>query len=113
MDTSNHLIKEKPVLFYASRCGKCRILSQLVVWSSFHTIERIPIESQAVEEFCQQHPEARGQLVLFHQSFRKGKFLIGNWVYLAVPWLILKTWLAISFFKVKTLADSVSLNSKG
>ncbi len=106
MAPSNQLIKDKPLLFYAGRCGKCRILSQLVVWSSVHTIERIPMESEVLEEFYQTHPEARGQLVLFHKSFRKGKFAIGNWVYLAVPWLIMKTWLAITLFKVKTLADS-------
>jgi len=111
MDTSNQLIKEKPLLFYAGRCGKCRILSQLVVWSSFHAIERIPIESQVAEEFYQKHPEARGQLVLFHQSFREGKLSIGNWVYFAVPWLILKTWLAVSLFKIKTLAHSIQQNN--
>lgn len=110
MDTSQ-LIQGKPLLFYAGRCGKCRILSQLVVWSSFQAIERIPIESQAAEEFYQKHPEARGQLVLFHQSFREGKLSIGNWVYFAVPWLILKTWLAVSLFQIKILADYINKNN--
>lgn len=110
MNISNRLLKEKPRLFYAGRCGKCRILSQLVVWSSFQTIERIPIESEEAEELYQAHPEARNKLVLFHQSFRGGKLAIGNWVYFAVPWLILKTWLAVSLFNVKTLTYSAQSN---
>lgn len=105
MDISHQLIQEKPLLFYAGRCGKCRILSKIVVWSSFQTIERIPMESETAEEFYQQHPEMRGKLVLFHQYFWEGKLAIGNWVYIAIPWLIIKTWLAVSLFKIKTMAN--------
>ncbi|MEB3311173.1 MAG: hypothetical protein VKJ02_13165 [Snowella sp.] len=98
---TNLLKPEKPRLFYAGRCGKCRLLSQLVVWCSFQQIERIPIESDTANQFYQQHPEARGQLVLFHSTFQTGKYPIGRWVYIAVPWLILKLWFVLSFLSIK------------
>ncbi|MEB3188835.1 MAG: hypothetical protein VKL42_00640 [Snowella sp.] len=101
METSSPLVKEKPRLFYAGRCGKCRVLSQLVVWFSFQQIERIPIESEIANQFYQQHPEARGQLILFHSTFQTGKYPIGRWVYVAVPWLILKLWFVLSLLSIK------------
>jgi hypothetical protein len=99
---NTHLLNpEKPRLFYAGRCGKCRVLSQLVVWFSFQQIERIPIESDTADQFYQQHPEARGQLVLFHSTFPEEKYPIGRWVYVAVPWLILKLWFVLSILSIK------------
>lgn len=93
---------QKPILFYASRCGKCRVLSQIVVSASLHQIERTPIESDTAEELYQTHPEARQKLVLFHPAFTEGKLAIGAWVYAAVPWTICKIWGAIVLTKLRT-----------
>lgn len=96
------LTVQKPILFYASCCGKCRVLSQIVVSASLHQIERTPIESDTAEKFYQTHPEARQKLVLFHPTFAEGKFAIGAWVYAAVPWTICKIWGAIALTKLRT-----------
>jgi predicted DCC family thiol-disulfide oxidoreductase YuxK len=99
----------KPTLFYASRCGKCRILSQLVVWAAFQQIQRIPIESEAAAEFYQTHPEAKEKLVLFHPTFQGGKLAVGVWVYPLVPWTIVSAWLAIGVATLRTLSPRNNL----
>lgn len=94
---------DKPLLFYAARCGKCRILSQIVVWASLQQIERIPIEAEAATELYQLSPEAQGKLVLFHAGFQGGKIVIGSWVYPLVPWTVLKAWLILGGSKLKSI----------
>ena len=92
-----HVSAQLPVLFYADRCGKCRILSWIVIKASLHLIQRIPMDSAAALDFYQQHPEARGQLVLFHPRFAEKKLAIGPWVYPLVPWVILRAWIAVAY----------------
>jgi hypothetical protein len=103
MEQLTEPLTNKPQLFYAARCGKCRVLSQLVVWAAFQQIDRTPIDAEIATEFYQQHPEAKGKLVLFHAGFQAGKLVIGPWVYPLIPLTILRAWIAIARSKLNTL----------
>jgi hypothetical protein len=81
---------EKPLLLYAGSCPKCAFLSRLVVLLSLNTIHRVPLERPEWEKFYfEDYPQARGYPVLFVE----GQPIFGARVFLAVPVLIVKTWL--------------------
>jgi hypothetical protein len=81
---------ERPLLLYAGSCPKCRFLSRCVVLLSLKTIRRVPLERDEWEKFYYvDYPQARGYPVLFI----KGRQVFGAHVFLAVPLLIIKTWI--------------------
>jgi hypothetical protein len=81
---------EKPLLLYAGSCPKCAFLSRCVVLLSGKTIRRVPLERPEWEKFYfVDYPQARGYPVLFI----KGRPVFGARVFVAVPFLLIRTWI--------------------
>lgn len=83
--------RERPTLYYSGTCPRCRALSRLVVWLSFDVIRRVPMGYDECVAFYEANPQYAGKLVLFHSR----GVTTGGGVFLAVPWLLLRTWAAL------------------
>jgi hypothetical protein len=102
---------ERPLLLYAGSCPKCRFLSRCVVLLSFNTIRRVPLERPEWEKFYfVDYPQARGYPVLFI----KGRPVFGAYVFLAVPLMIIKTWInfILAPFKRSKTGKAVSKDER-
>ncbi|HVS00366.1 MAG TPA: hypothetical protein VMW27_27315 [Thermoanaerobaculia bacterium] len=82
-------VYERPLLYYSETCPRCRLLSRIVGWLSLDTLRRVPMDYWEAVDFYRENPRYAGKLVLFHDR----GVTVGGGVFLAVPWLIVKTWL--------------------
>ena len=84
--------KNRILIYYQGYCGKCKILSKLVVLFSFNFVKRIPLEvDDSIKFFFEEYPKAKGYPILFLGT----KPIYNYWVFPAVPFAIMLSWVYI------------------
>lgn len=79
----------RPLLLYRGTCGKCRLISRLLVALSLATIRRAPIRSEEAERVLRAHPERKGKLALI-----RGAEIVTGWpVVPAVLGCVIGSWI--------------------
>jgi hypothetical protein len=89
MQQNNLVPRNRIVLYYQGYCGKCKVLSKMVVLMSFNFIKRIPLErDDSIKLFFEDYPKAKGYPILFLGN----KPVYNYWVFPAVPLAIVLSW---------------------
>ncbi|WP_299222380.1 hypothetical protein [uncultured Aquimarina sp.] len=81
--------RNRILIYYQGYCGKCKILSKLVVLLSFNFVKRIPLEvDDSIKLFFEDYPKAKGYPILFLGA----RPIYNYWVFPAVPFAIMLSW---------------------
>jgi hypothetical protein len=95
-EQNNTSAMRRIVLYYQGYCGRCRLLSKIVVIMSLNFIKRVPLErAESLKLFFEEHPKARGYPILFLGS----RPVYNYWVFPAVPLAVVLSW----FYSIKFL----------